>query len=76
MVANGPLYPFVPLRISPKYLKPVIAVSGIPDGKGGYNYSVEAGDKLCFNITYQDPDYNINPNGHAADLSLYLRDPS
>lgn len=54
--------------------KPVIAVTGTPDGKGGYNYSVEAGDKLCFNIKYQDPDYNINPNVQKQMSFKYFGD--
>ncbi len=54
--------------------KPFVSVTGIADGKGGYNYSVEAGDKLCFNITYVDPDYNVNPNGQKLMSFKYFGD--
>ncbi|MCX6189612.1 MAG: gliding motility-associated C-terminal domain-containing protein [Bacteroidetes bacterium] len=55
-------------------IKPAVSVSGTADGKGGYSYTVEAGDKLCFNITYIDPDYNINPNGQKLMSLSYFGD--
>ncbi len=43
--------------------KTPLSTLGNGNGKGGYDFSVEAGDKICFNVTYMDPDYNAGNNG-------------
>jgi gliding motility-associated-like protein len=53
--------------------KPTVS-AGTPNGKGGYDYTVESGDKICFNISYTDPDYDTNPNGQKQMSLSYVGD--
>lgn len=51
--------------------KPLVNVTGVPDGNGGYSYTVEAGEKLCFNIGYSDPDFTANTPQRLMKLTAF-----